>query len=202
MGDFKRVYSFCETPPGVIKAVDCGIGIPDNNEYSYFNSQLLTEDCFTICFKSTVNFTVIEPIPAKVFLVNNLASSSPGSTISSSGTKLQFIDTVAAGSYRFHVQFTISNISGALLRPDFTFTLGTPAAAPYINAGNGFLQVATEFMPLTVQSEGSRRYLCVIHGVVDLPANSSTAILAKPSTLTPEAEYDFGTFNVEVTKIV
>ncbi len=40
-----------------------------------------------------------------------------------------------------------------------------------------------------------------MHGVVDLPANASTAIMAKPSTLQPNAEYDFGTFNGEVTRI-
>nr|QBK85253.1 MAG: hypothetical protein LCIVAC01_00620 [Iridovirus LCIVAC01] len=201
MANFKRVYSFCETPPGVIKAVDCGIGTPANNEYSFFNSQLFTEECFTMNFASTVLFRVLTP-EVGAFQVNNLASSSPGSTITSSGINSQFIDTVEAGSYRFHVNFTISNvIAGLSSRPRFTFTLGTPAATPYTNPDTGFLQVSTEFEVFTVTTNFFGVFECVIHGVVDLPANSSTTILLKPDVLTPDKEYDFGTFNVEVTRI-
>ena len=198
MGDFKRVYSFCETPPGVIKAVDCGIGAPANIEFTYFHSQTITEQEFGLVDAPNI-LIVLQPVPEEDFLMYNVAASSPGSGISSSGANLQFINTIEPGFYEFHIQFTIGNIIGDA-KPELTLTLGTPAAAPYINPVTGFFEVTTEFQPTLDKNGAALEHLAVMHGVVNLPALSTTAVLIKtggPTSLV----YKFGTFCVTVTKL-
>ena len=199
MGSFKRIYTFCETPPGVIKAVDCGIGTPANIEYSYFHSVNLPDGDMEPSFSENV-IQVLQPGSPINFLMFNLARSSPGSGISSSGANLQFIDTVEAGEYEFHVQFTISNI-GQDAKPELLLTLGTPAAAPYVNPTTGFFEVTTTFQPVTDKDGFSLQHLAVMHGVVELPAVSSTAVLIKPGGAIPGPDYEVSTFNVTVKKL-
>lgn len=191
---YKRVYSFCETPPGVIKAVDCGIGTPANIEYSHFNSQDV--DAFNLDFSAFV-FKVIAP-NNPVFPMYNLASSSPNSGISSSGASLQFINTNEAGSYEFDVHFSIQNPDLVNFKPTATITLGTSTGIPYINA-NGFLQLETLFQPfITTADPKDTTWFVSMHGVVDLPAVASTAILLKSSF---DFTFLFGPFNVTVKKL-
>jgi len=196
-----QIFSFCETPPGVIKEVDCGVGISADAEYSYFNSEKFSDEFFTQEFIDPNTFLVLAPPnPNDPFMMYNLASSSTNSGISSSGIHLQFIDTAEAGSYLFHVHFSIRNPNLVNAKPLVTITLGTPAATPYTNAINGFLQVATEFEPtVTITQPQETIWIASMHGVVDLPAGSSTAVLLKPGA--DEFTFDFSTFNVTVEKL-
>lgn len=193
-----RIYSFCETPPGVIKAVDCGIGTAGESQYSYFNSEILSNNDFRIDFPGDV-LTVIQPDLPSGFLLYNLASSSTSSGITSSGANLQFIDTAQAGKYEFHVHFSLQNPVETNTKPDVTLTLGTPAATPYTNANTGFFQIATEFEATTLAGLQGQVYIASMHGVVDLPVLSTTAVLIKPGA--QGQEFDFGTFNVTVKKL-
>ena len=195
---YKRIYSFCETPPGVIKTVDCGVGTPANIEFSYFHSQTITEEEFSLVDTPNI-LVVLQPVPAESFIMFNLATSSPGSGISSSGANLQFINTIEAGFYEFHIQFTIGNVIGDQ-EPELSLTLGTTGAVPYVNPVTGFWEVATEFQPTLDKDGGALEHLAVMHGVVNLPALSTTAVLIKtggPTSLV----YKFGTFNVTVKKL-
>jgi hypothetical protein len=196
--EYKRVYSFCETPPGVIKEVDCGIGAPGNLEFTYFHSQTITEQEFVLV-DAPNTLIVLQPVPEEDFFMHNVAASSPGSGISSSGANLQFINTIEPGFYEFHIQFTIGNIIGDA-KPELTLTLGTTGAVPYVNPVTGFFEVTTEFQPTLDKSDNALEHLAVMHGVVNLPALSITAILIKtggPTSLV----YKFGTFNVTVKKL-
>lgn len=193
---YKRVYSFCETPPGVIKEVDCGLGTASTGgEYSYFHSQIITADNFAMNFPAVV-FQVLDPNLPSNFLMFNLATSSSGSTISSSGANLQFINTVAAGRYKFTVHFTILNTSSSVLDPETTITLGTPAAAPYVNPVTGFFEVTSQLEPHN--RVGPNAYIVSMAGVVDLPANTTTALNI---VSIQGATFDFGTFDVIVERM-
>lgn len=193
---YKRVYSFCETPPGVIKEVDCGLGTASTvGEYSYFHSQIITADNFAMNFPA-VAFQVLDPNLPSNFLMFNLATSSSGSTISSSGANLQFINTVAAGRYKFTVHFTILNTSSSVLDPETTITLGTPAAAPYVNPVTGFFEVTSQLEPHN--RVGPNAYIVSMAGVVDLPANTTTALNI---VSIQGATFDFGTFDVIVERM-
>jgi len=193
-----NIFSWCETPPGIFKDVSCsnsGISIP----FSYFHSPTLEIDDFEI--ETTDVLAVLEPdqLNPNDFLMFNLASKSTGSGISSSGTNLQFIDTLFAGSYEFHIQFVLTNLTN-IPRPDLVLTLGTPAAAPYINPNTGFQQVTTEFQP-TLVPEGGVQHFVVMHGVVDLPLLASTAILMKVSNAGLVIQSEISNFNVTVKKL-
>lgn len=193
---YKRVYSFCETPPGVIKEVDCGLGSASTvGEYSYFHSQIVTTDQFSIAFPAAA-FQDLEPDLPSNFLMFNLATSSSGSTISSSGANLQFINTVAAGRYKFTVHFTIINTSSSVNDPETTITLGTPAAAPYVNPVTGFFEVTSQLEPHNTTSPTA--YIVSMAGVVNLSANATTAfnIFSLQG-----ATFDFGTFDVIVERM-
>lgn len=195
---YKRIYSFCETPPGVIKAVDCGIGTPGNFEFSYFHSDIITNEEFALVDIPNI-LVVLEPIQGESFLMFNLAASSPSSGISSSGQFLQFINTIEPGFYEFHIQFTIGNVTGDV-KPELSLTLGTTGALPYVNPVTGFWEVATEFQPVADTNGNALEHLAVMHGVVNLPALSTTAVLIKPGG-PPSLVYKFGTFNVTVKKL-
>jgi hypothetical protein len=199
MESFKRIYSFCETPPGVIKAVDCGIGTPGNLEFSYFHSSIITDEEFALVDVPNI-IIVLQPVPPESFLMFNLASSSPGSGISSSGVNLQFINTIEAGFYEFHIQFTIGNI-GTDPEPELTLTLGTTGGVPYVNPVTGIFEVTTEFQPHLDKNDGALEHLAVMHGVVNLPALSITAVLIKTGGPQNVVQYKFGTFDVTVKKL-
>jgi hypothetical protein len=206
MGSFKRIYSFCETPPGVIKAVDCGIGTSANLEFSYFHSDIIENEEFEINTAPDIIQVLQPPFPNSPFLMFNLAASSPNSGISSSGLQLQFINTIEPGLYRFHIQFTIENINiNPANKPNLLLTLGTTGAVPYTNANTGFFQVSTAFNPPNfftgTPPNPSLQHLAVIHGVVNLPALATTAVLFKPGIAPNFQEFEFGTFNAEVTRI-
>jgi len=196
---YKQVYSWCETPPGVIKEAIClaNAGSADP-EYSYFHSQVFTEEDgnFTKAFPSAS--AILQPDLPSLFLMYNLASSSNGSTISSSGDNLQFINTVTAGSYKFDINFSIGNEDSTPTEPDVTIYLGDIAGAPYINATTGFADVSTFFEPFNTDT-GTKVWKGVMQGVVDLPANAVTSIgigaVPGPNLLS------FGSFNVTVTRL-
>nr|QBK85252.1 MAG: hypothetical protein LCIVAC01_00610 [Iridovirus LCIVAC01] len=196
---YKRVYSFCETPPGVIKEVECGLGTASTTgEYSYFNSELITNESFDLNFTVSQVLQFLSPRPPPdPFNMFNPATSSSGSTISSSGENLEFINTVAAGRYKFTVHFTLLNTSSTVDDPETTITLGDFSAIPYVNPVTGFFDVVAQFEPFNT-GFNANAFIVSMAGVVDLPANAITALLI--ATL-KGSNFEFGTFNVLVEKM-
>ncbi len=175
-----------------------GDGAVLGTEYAYFHSDTIFSTDMTIDFPGT-NLQVLQPDLPSTFLMFNLSSNNTPN-ITSSGANLQFIDTVDAGAYEFAISFSLENTSTATQDPETTLVLGTSTLSPYIDANTGFFSVITQFEPSTIATDMENQlYFVNMHGVVDLPANASTAILIAPGT--SDVEYDFGTYNVTVKRL-
>ena len=143
-------------------------------------------------------FQVLQPLPINLFQMYNLADSSPGSTITSSGPCLQFIDTVAAGSYKFTVHFSLLNAPASDTAPFTTVAIGSSLGVPYVNATTGFIDVSSVFLPYKGNEEPNL-WIISLAGTVKLPANATTAL--NIATDFRDSEFLFGTFDVIVERV-
>ena len=170
-----------------------GAGFP---EFTYFHSDIFTSTNFTKTFPSG---PILQPDAPGTFPMFNVAAASAGSTITSSGIDLQFINTVAAGTYEFNLSFTLSNDNTGPSGPDCTIALADVAGTPYTNGGTGFIEVISQFEALTTVDEIQFAYTQTLSGMVTLPAASVTSIfLAGPGA---GGVFEFGTFNMWVKRV-
>ncbi len=167
-------------------------------EFSYFHSQIFTQD----------NLTIVQPaIPpilqhdaVGTFDMFRRANFSPGSGITSSGSDLQFINTASAGTYKFHLQFSVENTTaGQDTNPDMTITLADGAGTPYTNPTTALIEMAAQFEPTTTVDQGRTVFLWTMSGVITLPAAATSSIfISGGNALT----FAFGTFNLSVERLI
>ncbi len=171
---------------------------PSSPEFTYFHSEVFTGDNFTIVQPAIP--PILQPDAVGTFPMFRVANSSPGSGITSSGSDLQFINTASAGTYKFHLQFSVENrTDGQETNPDMTITLADGTGTPYVNAGTGLIQMAAQFEPTTTVAGGRTVFLWVMSGLVALPAAATSSIfIAGGNTLT----FAFGTFNLIVERLI
>lgn len=168
------------------------------SEFSYFHSDVFTNDNFAI--NQPVIPPILQPAAIGTFDMFRRANFSPGSGITSSGSDLQFINTASAGTYKFHLQFSVENrTDGQDTNPDMTITLADGAGTPYVNPTTGLIEMAAQFEPTTTVDQGRTVFLWTMSGVITLPtAATSSIFIAGGNTLT----FAFGTFNLIVERLL
>jgi len=167
------------------------------SEFSYFTSPIFTGSNMTFDSNVGPGVRVLEPDLPSAFQMFRLAETN-NTTITSSGANSQFINTTDAGTYDFHIQFSLENTETGDTDPDFAVILGDSTATPYTNALTGDFAVVTLFEPFTIAAQGGNTvYLCVMKGLVTLPANAVTAVLINQTNVV----YQLGTFGVTVKRV-
>lgn len=166
-------------------------------EFTYFHSQVFTVANFTKTFPSAND--ILQPDVPGTFNMFNVAASSVGSTITSSGSDLQFINTATAGVYEFRLQFTLSNNNTGPSGPDTSFALAGPTGVPYTNGSTGFIEVISQLEPFTTVDEPQVTYSVSLAGMVTLPPSTATSIFI--TTGGSPVDFDCGTFNLWVKRV-